>query len=497
MKKAIWIIIPLGLALLCTLFLPSNRLDASFTKGVGIIEKGLFEQDLLGTTLQAKKITKLYQSGKFIGVVSDYNKIEKVMDEAYQERYKADFPKAKLGLGEDIYETTEYSYQNFADIDDQICDYLKTNDLFSVEVPRIEFSNGAVVFVKDVDMFNEARDQYLTNYISKNALDLIRAKKVPAELQTYGSRETAITIKEKMTVSKGLAPASKILKDKNEVIYYLSYGDDREVLNYTVEEEDTIEGVASKNGLPTAEQVVIINNEVLKSVDQVLAVGQVLNVKPIASPITVVVQREVLKKEIVYPEETIYQEDPTLREGLTRTIQEAVNGYANTKVLETYINGVVSTGVVTARNVILQPQQEIIERGTKVIPGIGSGSFRWPVNNPRITCNWGCYYGHQGVDIQNAYNKWDEVIASDRGTVIENSWHYISGYYVVIDHNNGYTSHYGHMKQPGFYGVGVNVEKGEVIGKIGMTGYATGPHVHFFITKNGSRVNPCNGYLPC
>lgn len=86
-------------------------------------------------------------------------------------------------------------------------------------------------------------------------------------------------------------------------------------------------------------------------------------------------------------------------------------------------------------------------------------------------------------------------MAADRGTVIENSYHYINGYYMIIDHNNGYTSYYGHMNKKGFYPVGTNVEKGEVIGQIGMTGKATGPHIHFFITKNGVRVNPIY-YLP-
>ncbi|MBR2830420.1 MAG: M23 family metallopeptidase [Solobacterium sp.] len=45
--------------------------------------------------------------------------------------------------------------------------------------------------------------------------------------------------------------------------------------------------------------------------------------------------------------------------------------------------------------------------------------------------------------------------------------------------------------------VGTAVDKGDVIGNIGMTGLATGPHVHFFIIENGERRNPCNGFLDC
>ena len=53
------------------------------------------------------------------------------------------------------------------------------------------------------------------------------------------------------------------------------------------------------------------------------------------------------------------------------------------------------------------------------------------------------------------------------------------------------------MNRPAYVSVGENVEKGEVIGQIGQTGKAYGPHVHFFIMENGVRRNPCDGFLDC
>jgi murein DD-endopeptidase MepM/ murein hydrolase activator NlpD len=99
--------------------------------------------------------------------------------------------------------------------------------------------------------------------------------------------------------------------------------------------------------------------------------------------------------------------------------------------------------------------------------------------------------------VQNSYNHWDKVYAADRGIIEINSYNGVNGNYVVINHNNGFETYYGHMKEPSPLAVGTAVDKGDVIGNIGMTGLATGPHVHFFIIENGERRNPCNGFLDC
>ena len=91
------------------------------------------------------------------------------------------------------------------------------------------------------------------------------------------------------------------------------------------------------------------------------------------------------------------------------------------------------------------------------------------------------------------------MLAADNGVIEENGYHYLSGNYVVINHNNGLYTYYAHMNSPSPKPVGTVVAKGEVIGQIGMSGNATGPHIHFYVGVGGPYKNtdPCSGYLDC
>ncbi|MCF0114930.1 MAG: peptidoglycan DD-metalloendopeptidase family protein, partial [Erysipelotrichaceae bacterium] len=194
--------------------------------------------------------------------------------------------------------------------------------------------------------------------------------------------------------------------------------------------------------------------------------------------------------------------DEDVRIGEEYVKSQEIPGSQNTLYDETWVNGVLVSGSPVKTVVTSQPVPCVIVRGTKVIPGLGTGTFRWPVDNPSIICGWGGYVGHRAIDIVDRYNSSGPIYAADNGTVYINGWQSINGYYMVINHNNGYYTYYGHMAQPGYFEEGENVEKGDVIGQIGRTGLAFGNHTHFFIVTSGDiygngRLNPCNGYLPC
>ena len=81
---------------------------------------------------------------------------------------------------------------------------------------------------------------------------------------------------------------------------------------------------------------------------------------------------------------------------------------------EVYINGVLQEEQSSkiSSKITVAPIQEIKRRGTRVIPGVGTGKFRWPVDNPKVTCRWYCYSGHQALDMVNRYQTYATDICS-------------------------------------------------------------------------------------
>ncbi len=485
------------LALIIAFFMPkinfANKgfeLNARLDKSMAIIQ-----QDVVEVASDAHKIIKIYDGNQLIGIIKDQSKIDTLLTEVYTQRYQQDFPSSKMNLGTDVYMTEEASYFIYEDKDDEILNYIDKNELFSLEVVRIEFSNGAVIYVKDQEDFDEAKRQYLLNFIDEQALELISVNQLPPALTTYGERDIGIQVIETISISKGYASLKDILTSVKDIIYFLSYGYGTELQTYQTVEYDTVEGVASKVGL-TTQQLITLNSDILKTDTQLLKVGTKLNVTFFNSPINVVVTKERAAKEIVYPPSTRYVANPEIREGMNKVLVREENGSKNVYYEEVYINGVMAEYEVLAEEITLEPIQEVVEYGTKIIPGVGSGSFRYPVDNVKITCHWYCYAGHTAIDVVNKYERYGAVRAADRGTIDKTGYNSINGYYVWIDHNNGYRTYYGHMNRPCYFSEGVNVEKGEIIGQIGQTGRATGPHVHFVIEYQGTRYNPCR-WLGC
>lgn len=96
---------------------------------------------------------------------------------------------------------------------------------------------------------------------------------------------------------------------------------------------------------------------------------------------------------------------------------------------------------------------------------------------------------HYGVDL--AGDKGTPIVASRSGTVAMATYDDSSGYYVVVDHLDGYRSVYMHMDKY-IVAEGQFVLAGQIIGYCGSTGVSTGDHLHFGIYQNGQTVNPAD-----
>lgn len=126
----------------------------------------------------------------------------------------------------------------------------------------------------------------------------------------------------------------------------------------------------------------------------------------------------------------------------------------------------------------------------------GSGSWAWPCPGcSYITSRFGNRFHpifgewryHSGLDIGAGYGS--AVVASDGGTVIMADVNGGYGNCVMINHGNGYYTLYGHLSG---YAVsqGDAVGQGQVIGYVGDTGWATGPHLHFEIRSGSTKLDP-------
>lgn len=132
---------------------------------------------------------------------------------------------------------------------------------------------------------------------------------------------------------------------------------------------------------------------------------------------------------------------------------------------------------------------------------VGTGNLVWPSyctyitsrQGPRTHPVTGEYKNHGGTDIGASYGS--AIYAADSGTVVRSSdgWNGGWGNYVMIDHGNGMQTLYAHMSSRAV-SVGQTVSRGQTIGYVGSTGMSTGPHLHFEMYVNGSRIDPQTRY---
>ena len=242
--------------------------------------------------------------------------------------------------------------------------------------------------------------------------------------------------------------------------------------DYTIQDEDTITGIAAKYPI-SAESIIAYNN--IKEAWNIRAgtrlkipnmdgvpytVGKSDSISKIASkmkvPQNAILDANNLQSETIRPGEVLFIP------GARMDVNEFNQAFRRE----------------TSRKPAQKPM--VLPVGGKI-----TSTYGWrqdPVNPEQ-----GKERFHQGVDILG--KKGDPIKAAMKGTVMHIDHNPTFGNFIILQHSDGYQTLYAHLSA---YSVrkGDDVKQGQEIGKVGATGYTTGPHLHFEAFRNGNRINP-------
>ena len=186
--------------------------------------------------------------------------------------------------------------------------------------------------------------------------------------------------------------------------------------------------------------------------------------------------------------------DASLSQNTKKTIKAGVDGLKQVTYLFDYVNGVEKDNTILNEIVLLEPVTAEVVVGSKPLTLRSSGT-NFGVTTGTLSSDYGWRTHpitgrrsfHDGIDIANQVGT--SINAYADGTVTKTAWTDSYGNYIVIDHGGGLETYYIHLS--GFdVSVGDSVTTGQLIGRMGKTGSATGSHLQFEIRLNGQPQNP-------
>lgn len=310
---------------------------------------------------------------------------------------------------------------------------------------------------------------------------------IAAAYQTKGSQIKSVTYAEKVGFT-GSSADDKNLATVQDAITMILTGT-KEPKTYTVQSGDSLWTIAHNSGMKVSELTAANPNA---DVDA-LKIGTTLNLFEAKPYIHVTLTERCLStQKVAYG--VAYQTTDTLYKGETRI--QTPGTYGQEQVTSEIVkqNGKVISTTVVASQTISEPKSETVLKGSKSISSlVGTGSFCSPVNHIEISSTYGTSRGstrrHTGVDLRNP--KGTPIYVVDDGVVINASYQGTYGNLIKVSHGNGLVTYYGHCDTM-IVSVGQVVKKGQEIGTVGITGDATGYHLHFEVRKNGVVQNPLN-----
>ena len=450
---------------------------------------------------------RVYLKGESLGLIESKTSFENFIDKKQneiKEKYKVD----KVYIPTDLDIVKEITFENDIKTNQEIYDIIKDNSPFTI--------NGYIIKIKGIDTKDENGNEkkgetqtlyvidknVFTNSIEKTVKSFISvedfnnfANKTQKEIEDTGKIIENIYIKNKITIKKSKIPVDKtIYQTEEDLSKYLLFGTTDPQQTYEIKDGDTISDVAFNNKISIEE--FLIANPDLQDENSLLAPGQIVTLGILKPQFSLVEEDHVVvREEKNYTTETRYDNDKYV--GYSEVVQAGIKGENRVTQKIQKINGETVNMVSTKTEVLKEPVNEIIVKGGKQSYYYGGGygtviatkgQWGWPASCSTISSPFGYRWGvlHDGTDIAGC-GYGSNIFAAQSGTVVVSSSKVDNGQYIVIDHHNGYWTLYAHLCVGCRYvNVGDYVEKGQVIGGMGMTGAATGVHLHFAIWEGGT-----------
>lgn len=367
-----------------------------------------------------------------------------------------------------------------------------------------EANDNEIIYVTDKSIFNDAIEEVAAVFVGNDKYEAYKSNK-QKEIETTGSKIENIYLKEDITVKEtNISVKEKIYTNASDLASFLLYGEEIKTKQVRASSRDNITDLAYKNKISIEE--FFLSNPSFTSIDNIFYEGQLVTITELNPVINLVVDEyQVEDKTIDYS--TVEKYDSIMTLGSEYVEQKGSKGIMRVSQKIQKINGQSSIVTPISNVTIKAPKDKIVLVGTKVVPHIGStGSWGWPTNSGYTITSYFGYrnapFGkgrelHSGLDIAGT-GYGSPIYASNNGVIEQikvDKWNY--GMHVVINHNNGYWTLYGHMSR---FAKGIKegqtVARGQIIGYVGQTGAATGPHLHFEIRVGSNKYSAVTNPLP-
>ena len=408
-------------------------------------------------------------NGRPLGIVKEQSDVLEILDIVNDELSMEYGTNIQIDPETDITFRPVVSYGREIDSSDQVLRRFTYMDEIQTEAYAIKSDGEVIAIVESEQVANNVLEEIRNIYTKKDD---------DVEYEYVGFVED-------VTIEPYSTKLTNVSSFERAVESIRSGGQEATV--YTVVEGDSLYGICDKLGVSLS-QLQEMNPGL--SEDTMLHVGDTLNSQE-EIPLLTVETIEVSTMAESIPYETEYQESDAYYEGETYVSRSGSNGRASVTARLTKHNGQVVEREDLSTEVIIEPVNEIIIKGTREVPPtIGTGTFIRPVS-VGIYAGYGYRWGrmHEGIDL--AASTGTPIRAADGGTVTKAGWHNNYGYMIIINHGANTQTLYAHCSQL-LVSAGQKVYQGQTIGLVGNTGRSTGPHCHFEIHINGRTVNPAN-----